>query len=238
MSAAFSASGVTVCYGRAVAVQEASIVIPEGAVVSIIGANGAGKTSLLLALMGLLPCSGAVELGGDPITRLTTEERVERGLALVSERRDLYGSLSVEDNLMLGSFRRGRAGRRQSIERVFALFPRLKERRRQTAATLSGGERQMLAMGRALMSDPRVLLLDEPSLGLAPLIVRELFRIIDDLGRSGTSILLIEQNARAALQVSRTAYLMELGNIVRHAPAAQLLADPDLSATYFGTISQ
>ncbi len=205
-----------VAYGKVEAVHEVSVRVPHGAIVSVIGPNGAGKTTLLGAIMGLLPARGAIVYLDRTSRRLTVEQRVQRGLILVPERRELFAAMTVADNLELGAFqraRRGDGGWKASLEEVYTRFPRLRERRQQLAGTLSGGERQMLAMGRALMGKPRLLMLDEPSLGLAPLIVREIFSIIADLRAGGVSILLIEQNARAALQVSDYGYVLETGEL-------------------------
>jgi branched-chain amino acid transport system ATP-binding protein len=225
---------LSVAYGKVEAVRSVSLAIEPGSIVTVIGANGAGKTTLLNAAMGILPATGRITFEGVALDRLGIEERVGLGLALVPERRELFGSMSVEDNLVLGGFRTSAAERAQSLAQVFARFPRLKERRTQLAGTLSGGERQMLAMGRALMGKPRLLMLDEPSLGLAPLIVRDIFEIIVSLRKTGVSILLVEQNARAALQVADHAYVMELGEITASGPAAQLAADPRIIESYLG----
>ena len=224
-------------YGRAEVLSGLNLALPQGAVVTVIGPNGAGKSTTLNALMGVLPARGQILLDGEDISRLSLEERVMRGLALVPERRELFTSMSVEDNLVLGGFRPMRLGQREwreGLERVYALFPRLKERRTQLAGTLSGGERQMLAVGRALMAQPKVLMLDEPSLGLAPLIVKEIFRIVTQLRETGVSILLIEQNARAALEVADYGYVLETGEIALQGPAAQLAGDARVVETYLG----
>ena len=226
--------GLSVAYGKVEAVRNVSLAIQPGSIVTVIGANGAGKTTLLNAAMGILPATGRVAFESAALDRLGIEERVGLGLALVPERRELFGSMSVEDNLILGGFRTTAAERAQSLAQVFIRFPRLKERRTQLAGTLSGGERQMLAMGRALMGKPRLLMLDEPSLGLAPLIVRDIFEIIVSLRKTGVSILLVEQNARAALQVADHAYVMELGEITAQGPASQLAADPRIIESYLG----
>jgi len=229
-----SVRGLSVAYGKVEAVRDVSLNIAPGSIVTVIGANGAGKTTLLNAVMGLLPSRGGVVFDGLPLDNYAIEERVTMGLALVPERRELFGSMTVADNLLLGGFRRPAAERAEALEQVYARFPRLKERRPQLAGTLSGGERQMLAMGRALMSRPRLLMLDEPSLGLAPLIVRDIFEIIVGLKATGVSILLVEQNARAALQVADHAYVMELGEITADGPAARLAADPRIVESYLG----
>jgi branched-chain amino acid transport system ATP-binding protein len=225
---------VSVSYGKVEAVRNVSLSMAPGSIVTVIGANGAGKTTLLNATMGLLPATGVLLFEGKPLAGYAIEERVALGMALVPERRELFGSMTVEDNLLLGGFRTSAAQRAQSLQEVFARFPRLKERRRQLAGTLSGGERQMLAMGRALMGRPRLLMLDEPSLGLAPLIVRDIFEIIVALRVTGVSILLVEQNARAALQVADHAYVMELGEVTAHGPAAELAHDPRIVESYLG----
>jgi branched-chain amino acid transport system ATP-binding protein len=232
-----AARNLRVAYGKVEAVHDLSLEVRQGTIVSVIGPNGAGKTTLLGALMGLLPARGAQHYLGAPANALTVEQRVARGLILVPERRELFAAMSVADNLELGGFQRARAGERgwrATQDEVYARFPRLKERRDQLAGTLSGGERQMLAMGRALMGKPRLLMLDEPSLGLAPLIVREIFSIIGELRSSGVSILLVEQNARAALQVSDYGYVLETGELAFKGPSAELAANPRVAATYLG----
>lgn len=223
-----------VSYGKVEAVHGVSIDVPRGEIVTVIGANGAGKTTLLNAAMGVLPARGAIRFEGEDILRKPVEERVGNGMTLVPERRELFASMPVEDNLMLGGFLISASERAQEIEKVYTRFPRLKERRRQLAGTLSGGERQMLAMGRALMAKPRLLMLDEPSLGLAPLIVADIFSIVSDLRDVGVSILLVEQNARAALRLADHAYVMELGEITIHGKASDLAADPKIVETYLG----
>ena len=225
---------LSVGYGKVEAVRGVSLAMQPGSIVTVIGANGAGKTTLLNALMGVLPSEGRVVFDGRSLDGSSIEDRVAMGLALVPERRELFGSMSVEDNLQLGGFRTSAAERARSMAEVFVRFPRLQERRSQLAGTLSGGERQMLAMGRALMGKPRLLMLDEPSLGLAPLIVKGIFEIIISLKQTGVSILLIEQNARAALQAADHAYVMELGEITTHGPAADLAADPRVIESYLG----
>ena len=227
-------SGLCVSYGRVAAVQDVSLSIGSGRIVTVIGANGAGKTTLLASLMGLLPARGSIAFEGRAIERLSVEERLSRGISLVPEQRNLFGSMSVEDNLDLGAFRRGRAELARSKEHVFTLFSRLKERREQRADTLSGGERQMLAMGRALMAKPRLLMLDEPSLGLAPLIVRDILQAVVQLRADGVSVLLVEQNARAALAIADYGYVMELGRIVIEGRAENLAADARIRDIYLG----
>ncbi|KAB2915289.1 MAG: ABC transporter ATP-binding protein [Hyphomicrobiaceae bacterium] len=225
---------MTVAYGKVEAVHGISLSVQPGSIVTVIGANGAGKTTLLNAVMGVLPAGGHVTFDGAAVDGYSVEERVALGLALVPERRELFSSMTVEDNLLLGGFRTTAVERSRSIAEVFARFPRLRERRGQLAGTLSGGERQMLAMGRALMGRPRLLMLDEPSLGLAPLIVRDIFEIIMSLKKTGVSILLVEQNARAALHAADHAYVMELGEVTAEGPAASLAADPRIVESYLG----
>jgi len=225
---------VSVSYGKIEAVRSVTLEIPRGQIVTLIGANGAGKTTLLNALMGLLPSRGAIAFGGRDLAGVLVEERAARGIGLVPETRDLFASMSVEDNLLLGGFTVSREERAAAIKDVFERFPRLQERRAQIAGTLSGGERQMLAMGRALVGRPKLLMLDEPSLGLAPRIVREIFQIIRSLMETGVSILLVEQNARAAMQVAHYAYVMELGEITLHGPAAELSRDPKVIDSFLG----
>jgi branched-chain amino acid transport system ATP-binding protein len=226
-----------VTYGKVEAVRGVSLKVASGTIVSVIGPNGAGKTTLLSALMGLLPAKGELAYLGSPASRLTVEQRVARGLILVPERRELFAAMSVADNLELGGFQRARSrerGWRATIDEIYERFPRLGERRAQLAGTLSGGERQMLAMGRALMGKPRLLMLDEPSLGLAPLMVREIFDIVSALRSAGVAILLVEQNARAALQVSDYGYVLETGDLALEGPSEELAANPRVAATYLG----
>jgi branched-chain amino acid transport system ATP-binding protein len=227
---------VNVSYGKISAVRNAVVQVQAGRIVTIIGPNGAGKSSLLKAIMGAIPCSGSVRFGGDAIDHLELEERVERGLILVPETRELFTEMSVSDNLILGSYfyRREKAKNGSELEKVYDLFPRLRERKDQAAGSMSGGERQMLALGRALMGRPKVLMLDEPSLGLAPLIVREIFQIISRLRTFGVSTLLVEQNARAALNAADYAYVLETGDIVREGDAKRLLHDETLTELYLG----
>ena len=225
-----------VSYGKLLAVRNLSLQMEASRTVTVIGPNGAGKSTLLKALMGRLPYSGVVTFNGEDLGRLDVEERVELGLVLVPETRDLFSEMSVLDNLVLGGFlhRRDAARRKSDLDGVFDLFPKLRERRAQIAGTLSGGERQMLALGRALMSRPKLLMLDEPSLGLAPLIVAEIFEIIDGLRRQGNSILLIEQNARAALKRADDGYVLETGEVAKQGRAHDLLHDETLAAAYLG----
>ena len=226
--------GLCVSYGRAEVVHDVSISVATGALVTVIGSNGAGKTTLLNAIMGLLKSKGQIGFRDHAVNAVTLENRVQAGLCLVPERRELFADMPVEDNLLLGGFRRPRAERKQTLDQIFARLPRLKERRRQLAGTLSGGERQMLAMGRALMARPALLMLDEPSLGLAPRIVRDVFHILTDLRKSGVSILLVEQNARAALEVADYAYVMELGSITTQGSPDEIARNPRLVESYLG----
>jgi branched-chain amino acid transport system ATP-binding protein len=227
-------NALSVRYGRTQAVDGVSIEVPRGALVTILGANGAGKSTLLNAVMGVLPSRGGIRFDGRPIDALALEARVALGLSLVPERRELFADLCVEDNLRLGAFRRRRDEREAALEDVYRQFPRLRERHRQLAGTLSGGERQMLAMGRALMSRPSLLMLDEPSLGLAPRIVAEVFERLVALREGGVSLLLVEQNARAALRVADYAYVLELGAVTTHGPAAAIADDERLVESYLG----
>src|SRR5512141_2002226 len=221
MSALLQVHDLCVAYGKVEVVHRAKLQLEEGSIVTVIGPNGAGKTTLLAAIMGMLPCRGRISYAGRDIARVEPEQRVGSGLCLVPERRELFAAMTVEDNLVLGAFHRYRK-RDQAIaadfEEVYRLFPRLQERRRQLAGTLSGGERQMLAIGRALMADPKILLLDEPSLGLAPLLVKAIFDTVREINRSGVTILLVEQNARAALRLAHKGYVLETGHIVLSGP--------------------
>jgi len=221
-------------YGRTQVLNQVSVKADAGSLVTIIGANGAGKSTLLNAIMGILPSTGSIALDDRRIDMLPLEQRVVNGMCLVPERRELFADLTVEDNLRLGAFRRRRDVRQSALEAVFTQFPRLKERRRQIGGTLSGGERQMLAMGRALMANPRLLMLDEPSLGLAPLIVREIFQTLTALRETGVTILLVEQNARAALQVADYAYVMELGAITAQGAPSDIEKNSRLIESYLG----
>jgi branched-chain amino acid transport system ATP-binding protein len=236
MTALLSVTDLHVSYGKVEAVTGVSLEMQAGHIVTVIGPNGAGKTTLLAALMGLLPSKGESWYEAQDLRILSTEERVRRGICLVPERRELFTEMTVADNLVLGAYTRWR--HREAVQRdlqeVYERFPRLSERRGQLAGTLSGGERQMLALGRALMAKPRLLLLDEPSLGLAPLIVREIFRIVTGLRELGVSILLVEQNARAALETADYGYVLETGSIVHSGPAVSLMHDPRVIASYLG----
>jgi len=231
-------TGLHAGYGKAEVLSGLNLTLPRGAVVTVIGPNGAGKSTTLHALMGVLPSRGRIEFDGVDVSHSTLEERVMAGIALVPEKRELFNTMAVEDNLILGGFKPMKQrvpNWRSTLDDVYTLFPRLKERRTQLAGTLSGGERQMLAVARALMSRPKVLMLDEPSLGLAPLVVREIFRTITALRATGVSILLIEQNARAALEVADHGYVLETGSIALEGPASDLAGDPRVIETYLGT---
>jgi branched-chain amino acid transport system ATP-binding protein len=226
-----------VAYGKVEALHHVSLRVEAGQIVTVIGPNGAGKTTLLSALMGLLPHSaGEICFQGSPLGAVEVERLVGDGVALVPEKRELFGEMSVEDNLQLGAFLRRRMGHRDvdALDEVYGIFPRLRERRRQLAATLSGGERQMLAVGRALMGKPRLLMLDEPSLGLAPLIVREIFRVLGDLRRNGVSILLVEQNARAALRLADYGYVLEMGEVAMAGESGDLAGNSRVVESYLG----
>jgi branched-chain amino acid transport system ATP-binding protein len=232
-----SVQGLHAGYGKAEVLSGINLQLPQGSVVTVIGPNGAGKSTTLNALMGVLPSKGHIVFDGQDVVDMTLEERVMAGLALVPEKRELFGTMAVEDNLVLGGFRpmrQGVSGWKSTLDEVYTIFPRLKERRTQLAGTLSGGERQMLAVARALMSRPKVLMLDEPSLGLAPLVVREIFKTITQLRSTGVSILLIEQNARAALEVADYGYVLETGQVALEGPASDLATDPRVIDTYLG----
>ena len=224
-------------YGRAEVLSGLNLQLQPGSVLTVIGPNGAGKSTLLNALMGVLPARGEIVFDGQSLQGASLEDRVMQGIALVPEKRELFTTMPVEDNLVLGGYRPMRLRQREwmaQIDTVYQLFPRLKERRRQLAGTLSGGERQMLALGRALMSQPKLLMLDEPSLGLAPLVVQEIFTTIQRLRATGVSILLVEQNARAALEVADHGYVIENGEIVLSGPANELARDDRVIDAYLG----
>ena len=234
MTALLSVADAHIAYGKVEAIRGVSLDVADNEIVTIVGANGAGKTTLLNAIMGVLPLKGRVAFAGADLARLEIEDRVAQGLSLVAEHRELFASMNVEDNLELGAFRVGRAQAASAFERVYALFPRLKERRKQLAGTLSGGEQQMLAMGRALMGAPKLLMLDEPSLGLAPIIVADIFRTIGELRSAGVSVLLVEQNAQAALKIADRAYVMELGEFILEGKASDIAANERVAASYLG----
>jgi branched-chain amino acid transport system ATP-binding protein len=229
--------GLRAGYGRAEVLHGLDLQAARSSVITVIGPNGAGKSTLLNALMGVLPAKGQVFYKGEDISRLSLEDRVMMGLSLVPEKRELFNTMPVEDNLVLGAYRQVRLRNprwKDQLENVYARFPRLRERRLQEAGTLSGGERQMLAVGRALMSSPELLMLDEPSLGLAPLIVKEILNAVDELRSTGVTILLVEQNARAALAVADHGYVLEMGDMALSGPAKELATDPRVIETYLG----
>lgn len=228
--------GLDVFYGAVHALKGVSLHAEAGEIVTLIGANGAGKTTLLRAISGLVPArAGTVTFEGRNITRVPAHEIVALGLSQAPEGRMVFANLSVEDNLELGAYhRKDRAAIRQDREAMYQLFPRLRERRQQLSGTLSGGEQQMLSIARALMSRPRVLLLDEPSLGIAPLLVRDIFRNIAEINRRGVTVLLVEQNAHMALGVARRGYVLETGRVVLEDEAARLAANPEVKAAYLG----
>jgi len=238
MSRLLDVRNLSISHGNVEAVRNLDLHLEEGRIVSLIGPNGAGKTTLMAALIGLLPSRGEIHYAGQPLlAHHSVAQRIDKGMALVPESRELFGLMSVEDNLRLGAFSRHRQGHRdhgKTLEEVFSLFPRMRERRDQAACTLSGGERQMLAIGRALMAKPRLLMLDEPSLGLAPRVIGEIFEIFKTLRERGVSILLVEQNARAALKISDYGYVLETGDIVLHGDAADLAQNPRVVESYLG----
>src|SRR3954453_3076467 len=237
MTALLEARNVSISYGKIEAVRQVSLTVEPNQIVTVIGPNGAAKSSLLRALMGALPHTGTIRYAGADWSKRALEDRVDAGLYLVPEERALFTDLTVHENLALGAFRRRQEGARalaESQSEIYDLFPRLKDRSRQLAGTLSGGERQMLALGRALMGRPKLLMLDEPSLGLAPLIVAEIFRIVAELRRRGTAILLVEQNARAALEVADRGLVLELGSVLLEGPSQALAQDPRVLGAYLG----
>jgi branched-chain amino acid transport system ATP-binding protein len=237
MQPLLSVENLSVRYGKVEAVHKVSLRLDAGQIVTVVGPNGAGKTTLMAAIMGLLPADGRIMIDGVDQYGIPVEERVANGVSLVPEKRELFAEMTVQDNLELGALTRSRRGERgldAALEDVFGIFPRLKERRRQLAGTLSGGERQMLALSRALMAKPRLLMLDEPSLGLAPMIVREIFHVIADLRSRQVSVLLVEQNARAALQVADYGYVLESGELALAGVAADLMANEQVIASYLG----
>ncbi len=236
MSALLQVQGLAVAYGHIDAVKEVSFELNQGEITALVGANGAGKSTTLLALSGLLrPKGGSVRFDGEDITGLASHEIVRRGIVQVAEGRAILTTLTVRENLDLGAYtRRDGAGVADSLERVYDLFPVLKERTRQYAGNLSGGEQQMLAIGRALMAKPRLLLLDEPSMGLAPLLVQEIFRTLVQINKDGLTILLVEQNVRQALKISAHGYVLETGRVVMADTGARLLVDPKVAEHYLG----
>jgi len=225
---------VHVYYGKIEALRGISIQVDEGQIVTLIGANGAGKSTTLKMISGLRPVSrGRVRFGGELITKMPGHKRVLAGIGQAPEGRGIFPGMTVEDNIYMGAYAR-KGDVSKELAQVYELFPRLAERKRQTGGTLSGGEQQMLAIGRALMARPKVLLLDEPSMGLAPMLVQQIFSIIQEINRRGTTVLLVEQNAQQALQVGHHAYVLETGRIVKSAPAHDLLDDPEVKAAYLG----
>ena len=237
MSRYFETREINVFYDKVQALAEVSVAMDEGEIVSVVGANGAGKTTMLRAVTNLSPVSGGeIRFDGERIDGLAPDQVAARGIALVPEGRHVYPLMNVRDNLLMGAFlRRDKAGIRSDMEAIFERFPRLEERYRQQASTLSGGEQQMVAIGRALMSRPRLLLMDEPSLGLAPMMVREIARAIRSINRDGNvSIVLVEQNSRMALRLSRHAYVMEIGRVAIEGPSAELMEDETVRRVYLG----
>ena len=229
---------IHVYYGKIEAIKGITVTVNQGEIVTLIGANGAGKTTTLKTVSGLRKVStGSIIFDGQDITNLPAHERVELGISQVPEGRGIFPGMTVMENLEIGKyFRKNRdAEMNEDLERVFHLFPRLKERVKQAGGTLSGGEQQMLAIGRALMARPKVLLLDEPSMGLAPMMIQNIFNIITEINKTGTTILLVEQNAQQALQRAHRAYILETGNVVKEAKASDLLNDPAVRAAYLGT---
>ena len=226
---------LTVHYDKILALSKVSLQVEPGQIVSLVGANGAGKTTLLRTISGLVsPTEGAIRFDSEEITALPSSDRVVRGIAQVPEGRGLFGILSVEDNLLLGAYTRRDSEIADDLESIYTRFPILREKRHDYAGTLSGGQQQMVAVGRALMSRPRLLLLDEPSMGLAPIIVEEIFAVIRELNETGTTIFLVEQNARLALKNSHHTYVLENGRITALGPSAELINDPAIQAAYLG----
>jgi branched-chain amino acid transport system ATP-binding protein len=239
MTALLQLEGVSSGYGRTAVLREVSLAVAEGEIVALIGANGAGKSTLLNTVVGVIPTrAGRTLFAGAPMSGLDTQRIVRQGITQVPERRQLFGTMTVEENLLMGAYARadrpGKAALAAALEEQFQLFPRLKERRRQLAQSMSGGEQQMAAIARALMARPRLLLLDEPSLGLAPLIVRQIMEQIVELRRRGCTILLVEQNARVALEIADRGYVLETGRITLAGSASDLLNDPAVQDAYLG----
>ena len=235
MSAILDVKNISVYYGAIHAIKGISFNVNEGEIVTLIGANGAGKSTTLNTISGLLHSrAGDIKFMGESITKLSPNKIVEKGLVMVPEGRRIFLGLTVEENLEMGAYTRPRSEIVQSMEQVYELFPRLRERRTQVGGTLSGGEQQMLAMGRALMAKPKLIMLDEPSMGLAPLLVDLIFDIIKDLHKNGSTILLVEQNAQAALSIADRAYVLETGKIVKTGKGADLISDPDIKKAYLG----
>ena len=235
MSTILKVDDINVYYGSIHAIKGISFEVNEGEIVTLIGANGVGKSTTLNTISGLLHSkTGHIEFMGEPLNHVPSHKVVSKGLALVPEGRRIFLQMSVQENLDMGAFSRRGGNIDADMERVFEQFPRLKERRKQVAGTLSGGEQQMLAMGRALMSNPKLLMLDEPSMGLAPILVEQIFDIIKNLHKAGTTILLVEQNAQAALSVADRGYVLETGKIVTTGTGAELLASPAIKKAYLG----
>ncbi len=228
------ATGLISRYGRIEALKGIDLAVAEGELLALVGGNGAGKTTLLRAISGVQPSEGRIRFAGADISKMPAAKRVRAGIAQVPEGRQVWGPLSVEDNLALGGYSRPKRETADGIERAFAMFPILKEKRAQAAGTLSGGQQQMLAIARALMAKPRLLLLDEPSMGLAPLLVAEIFATVKRLKAEGTTIFLVEQNASAALAIADRGYVMETGRIVMQDSGPALLANPRVKAAYLG----
>lgn len=235
MSTILKVDDINVYYGSIHAIKGISFEVNEGEIVTLIGANGAGKSTTLNTISGLLHSkTGHIEFMGEPLNHVPSHKVVSKGLALVPEGRRIFLQMSVQENLDMGAFSRRGGNIDADMERVFEQFPRLKERRKQVAGTLSGGEQQMLAMGRALMSNPKLLMLDEPSMGLAPILVEQIFKIIQTLHEAGTTILLVEQNAQAALSIADRGYVLETGKIVTSGTGTELLASPEIKKAYLG----
>jgi branched-chain amino acid transport system ATP-binding protein len=236
MAALLEVSGIDVFYGRVQAVRGATLEVDTGEIVALIGSNGAGKTTTLRTISGLLhPTRGTIKFSGKDITNLPPQKIVDLGICQSPEGRRLFTRMSVLDNLRMGAYtRKDAAGVKKDMDRVFELFPRLKERLHQTAGTLSGGEQQMCAMGRALMAKPKMLMLDEPSLGLAPILIETIFQIVREINAQGTPVLLVEQNATKALEVAHRAYVLETGVIVKSGTGRELLASEDVQKAYLG----
>ncbi|MFP4377644.1 MAG: ABC transporter ATP-binding protein [Spirochaetales bacterium] len=236
MSALLEITNLSVSYGAIEALRDVSITVPKGEIIAVLGSNGGGKTTLLKKVSGLVPANaGSVRFDGEQITGSSPEVITKKGIVQAPEGRQIFGELTVAENLQIGAFTvRDAATRKRNLERVFGYFPVLAERSEQVAQTLSGGEQQMLAIGRALMASPRLLVLDEPSLGLAPLIVRDIFRIVYEFQQEGTTVLIVEQNALQTLRIASYAYVLQVGRVVKEGPAAQLREDPELIEAYLG----
>ena len=235
METILKVEGINVYYGASHAIKDISSEVNQGEIVTLIGANGAGKTTTLQTISGLLHTrTGSITFQGQNITNIRADKLVSRGLAQVPEGRRVFLQMSVQENLEMGAYTQPQAGVPKDLEMVFELFPRLKERRNQVAGTLSGGEQQMLAMGRAMMSHPKLLMLDEPSMGLAPLLVEQIFEIIKNLNKQGSTILLVEQNAQMALSVAHRGYVLETGKIVTTGTGEELIRSPEIKKAYLG----